>query len=589
MKHIMRIYQFQAPVGELVSQKPISATAIGLHAIARLVALLVAGSGALNLLSLMGGPVPTEMPDWLLLLFPLDFAGIHRTLTLVSGFALILVAVHLWAYKQRAWRAAFLLASGSVLFHLLPLPSRNGWNLEEALSSGVLCAVLWLSRRLFDMGAEPPRIATAALRAAFAFAVTAIYGVAGFWLLEPAEFHRNFHWWDAAWGTVRLMLFVGDTSIVPHTPYAAWFLDSLFWMSGVTFFYSGFVLFRPVVYNFQVNRTASAQARSIAEQHGRSSQDFFKHSTDKSYFFTAGGRSFLGYRVAGNYALALGDPVGPVEDMESAVREFRDFCRAKGWRVGFHQVSADRLPIFESLGFQHLKVGDDAIVDLNRFSLSGSAMKEFRNTVNRLERLGYRVERFDPPLSDALLQQLRLISDQWLEIPGHRERQFTLGRFEPSYVASTPVYVAFHAENEAVAFLNLVPSYDASAATVDLMRRTGHQVNGLMDFLFAKVFLDLKARGIAQFHLGMAPLSDSAEHAPASLDERFVHWTLRKLPFLFRADSLRRFKAKYADEWSPRYAVYQSRLDLPRLALALHRICEFRPKRERRHSGRQAA
>ncbi|MFN7932678.1 MAG: phosphatidylglycerol lysyltransferase domain-containing protein [Bryobacteraceae bacterium] len=556
---------------------------------ARLVVLLVAGSGALNLLSLMGGPVPSEMPAWLLFLFPLDFAGIHRTLTLVSGFALILIAVHLWAYKQRAWRAAFLLASGSVLFHLLPLPSRNGWNLEEALSSGMLCGVLWLSRRLFDMGAEPPRIATAALRAAFAFAVAAMYGAAGFWLLEPAEFHRNFHWWDAAWGTVRLMLFLGDATLVPHTPYAAWFLDSLFWMSGVAFLYSGFVLFRPFVYNFQVNRHASAQARSIAEQHGRSSQDFFKHSSDKSYFFTANGLCFLGYRVAGNYALALGDPVGPEEEIESAVREFRDFCRARGWRVGFHQVSAERLPTFEALGFQRLKVGDDAIVDLDRFSLSGSSMKEFRNTVNRLDRLGYRVERFDPPLADALLARLEQISDHWLEIPGHRERQFTLGRFEPSYVASTPVYVAYNPQGEAVAFLNLVPSYDPTTATVDLMRRTEAQVNGLMDFLFTKVFLDLKARGIRRFHLGMAPLSNLSEHGDVGLDERFIHWALRKLPVLFRADSLRRFKAKYADQWSPRYAVYQGKLDLPRLALALHRICEFHPKRDHHQSERRAA
>jgi phosphatidylglycerol lysyltransferase len=81
------------------------------------------------------------------------------------------------------------------------------------------------------------------------------------------------------------------------------------------------------------------------------------------------------------------------------------------------------------LGFRRIKIGDDAIVDLEKFSLTGSAMKEFRNTVNRLDRLGYRVERIDPPLAETLLSDLHRISDHWLEIPGHRERQFTLGRF----------------------------------------------------------------------------------------------------------------------------------------------------------------
>lgn len=575
----MRTYRFQPPQGSLApkSRQRSIRESFWLHAAARFVALLVAGSGALNLLSLMGGQVPTEMPAWLLFLFPLDLAGLSRTLTLVSGFAMILIAAHLWANKRRAWQFAFALAVGSVAFHLLPIPARYGWNPEEAFSSALMCGVLWLARHRFSVGSEPPHLGKAGLRAAFAFTVASLYGAAGFWLLEPVEFHHNFHWWDAALRAVRLMLFWGDRRLVPHTPYAAWFLDSLFWMSGAVLFYSGVVLFRPVVYRFKVNWAESALAKSIAERHGRTGQDFFKHWPDKSYFFTANRQSFLGYRVSGHYALVLGDPVGPESELAAAVTEFRDYCRQRGWRVGFHQVSADHLPVYEALGFQRLKVGDDAIVDLDKFTLIGSAMKEFRNTVNRLDRLGYRVERIDPPLADPLLADLRRISDHWLEIPGHRERQFTLGRFERWYVQATPAYVAFDAQNQAVAFLNLVPSYDPALATVDLMRRTPEHINGLMDYLFAKVFLDLKTRGIHSFSLGMAPLSDRNDGTGISRDERVVYWVLKRMPFLFRADSLRRFKAKYADSWKPRYAVYQGRLDLPRLALALRRISEISP------------
>ncbi len=575
----MRSYQFQSPRAEVAAGlklQPASSSGL-LHIAARVVAILVAGSGMLNLLSLMGGPVPTELPAWLLFLFPLDFAGISRTLTLVSGFALILAGLHLWAYKRRAWQMAFGMSAGSVVFHLLPLTSRYGWNLDEAVSSGLMCAVLWWARSLFNVGSEPPRLANAARRALFAFSVAALYGVAGFWLLEPSEFHRNFHWWDAAARTLRLLLFLGDRSLVPRTPYAAWFLNSLFWISGAALLYSGFVLFRPAVYRFQVSLTDSTIARSIAERYGRSGQDFFKHWPDKSYFFSKNRDSFLGYRVAGHYALVLGDPVGPESELAVAVTQFRDYCRERGWRLGFHQVSGDRLPLYESLGFQRLKVGDDAIVDVQKFALSGSAMKEFRNTVSRLDRLGYRVERIDPPLANALLADLERISDHWLEIPGHRERQFTLGRFERWYVQATPVYVAFDSEDRAVAFLNLVPSYDPELATVDLMRRKPDQVNGLMDYLFAKTFLDLKSRGLRSFSLGMAPLTGGGNQGEITVDEKAVYWAMKRMPFLFRADSLRAFKAKYADSWRPRYAVYQCRLDLPRLAFALRRVSEIAP------------
>lgn len=568
----MRSYQFRPPAAELQSarapktwrREPWKGT------VARGASLLVAGSGILNLLSLMGGPLPTEQPVWLRGLFPLDFVGISRTLTLLAGFALILAAIHLWAHKRRAWLASIALAAGSIVFHIT-----KGPDFEEATCSAVIVLLLILTRRVFVVGSERPQLGLAALRAAIAFLIAGLYGAAGFWLLEPAEFHYNFHWWDASLRTMRLMLFLGDETLVPQTPYAAWFLDSLFWISAGAFFYSGFVLFRPVAYRFRFNWTESALAQAIAKRYGSSGQDFFKHWPDKSYFFSSTRKSFVSYRVSGHYALVLGDPVGPEDDLEATIREFITFCQEHGWRVGFHQVGAGHLPLYEALGFRRLKVGDDAIVDLNKFSLAGSAMKEFRNTVNRLDRLGYRVERIDPPLAEPLMSDLKQVSDHWLEIPGHRERQFTLGKFDRWYVQSTPVYVVFDSDNQAVAFLNLVPSYDKSLGTVDLMRRRADTINGIMDYLFAKVFLDLKQLGIEHFSLGMAPLTDTNEREPISVDEAVVHWVMKRMPFLFRADSLRRFKAKYADSWTPRYAVYQRRLDLPRLALALRRLSEI--------------
>ncbi len=454
---------------------------------------------------------------------------------------------------------------------------RSG-HIERSAACLVAAITVVTLRRQFPLGSQRPTLSQTLRRAATAATIALLYGTLGFWLLEYHHFGQNFHWWQATGQALRALLLLGDTGLDPLTPHAERFLDSLFWMSAAMFAYCGVILFKPVAYRFFDSLPARERAREIASEHARTGQDFFKQWPDKSLFFSQSGRSFLAYRVANGFALTLGDPVGPEDETLSTIQEFLEMCRRHGWRAGFHQVRGDRLPLYQTLGLRGLKIGDEAVVDLTHFTLEGSSMKPARNTVTRLERLGYRVEVFDPPLDAALLDNLQRISDEWLLLPGHRERRFTLGTFSRDYVRNTRVYVAFNPTGAAVAFLNLVPSYDAALATVDLMRRSADSTNGLMDFLFAKAFLDCKERGCHRFSLGLAPLTEFTSGTPPTPEERIVQWGLRRLPNLFRSDSLRRFKAKYASEWQPSYEVYASRWDLPRFAVALRNLTEFERK-----------
>jgi phosphatidylglycerol lysyltransferase len=569
----MRNYRFQPPATPRTRFAVPSKARNWRRLTAGMVPPILAGSGLLNLVSLMGGPSPGHRLVWLHQLFPLEVGTAIPFVKLLLGLALVLTAVPLWGRKKRALPMAVGLACAS---SILSARDHHWWHSAAALGVAALLVVI---RKQFRVGAGRPSFGLAVQRVCIALYVAMLYGIAGFWFLDPREFGRNFHWWEATAQTLRAMFLLGDTGLTPRTPYASWFLDSLVLMSASVFAYCIVVLFRPVRYHFSHSDTDQERARRIGATHARSGQDFFKQSSDKSFFFSSSGQSFLAYRVAGYFALVLGDPVGPEEELKSTVAEFVDFCQDRGWRVGFHQVQADRLGVYEQLGFRGLKIGDDAVVDLDSFSLSGSAMKEFRNTVTRLGRLGYRVERFDPGFNSRVLDALKEVSDEWLAIPGHRERRFTLGKFDPDYVQSTTVYAVFDPRDEIVGFLNLVPSYQSEMATVDLMRRRAVTVNGLMDYLFAMTFLDLKDQGVRRFSLGMAPVAEFGEHARPTIEERVVRWAMLNLPFLFRADSLRRFKAKYADQWEPRYDVYRGRLDLPRLALALRSVTEIRGRR----------
>lgn len=316
-------------------------------------------------------------------------------------------------------------------------------------------------------------------------------------------------------------------------------------------------------------------AWNITSSFGSGAQDFFKLFGDKSLFFSRSGRSFLAYRVSHRMAVALGDPTGPPEERQETVREFFAHCAASGWRVALHQSAEALRERYASDGLRSICIGEDAIVDLTSFGLQGKGMKEFRNTVTRLDRLGCCVERIDPPVTADMVSELASISDEWLRLPGRRERRFTLGLFRPEYVAATAVYVARDSDGKALAFLNLPPTWSAGEAAIDLMRRREAGPNGIIDYLFTKTFLDLKNRGCTRVNLGMAPLCGLRVRADAGWDERLVYAVFRRLDHVFSFRGLRSFKAKYATRWEPRYEIYASPADLPRLGLAIRRITEI--------------
>lgn len=533
-----------------------------------LTALVTLGSGLVNLYSVMR-PSLFGRRTILHEIFPLEFLHVSRYLTMLVGFALVVSSVNIYKRKARALKIVLVLTCLSATFHLA-----KGPDYQEALFSLVLLAVLLWTRKSFTVKSSLPDWRSAVARLALGIAVAVAYGVAGFWLLDRREFGINFTLPAAVRQTLICLSLVGDPAILPHTRYAHWFLDSLRLMTLTAVGYAGFALFPPALYEFRTHPQERDLATAIVKTYGRSSLDWFKTWPDKSYFFSPSRRCFIAYRVGAHFALALGDPVGPEEEIEETIRGFAQQCEENDWGLGFHQTLPDFLPIYQRLGFKKLKIGDDAIVDLTKFSLQGRGRKDLRNRVNQLEKLGIHIVQYDPPLGNEVLNQIKTVSDEWLRIPGRRERRFSLGWFEASYIRNTPVFGVADGDGRLLAFVNLIPSYRTGEATIDLMRRRSEAPNGVMDYLFVKLFFYEKEKGYERFNLGMAPMAGFQPGEEPSPEERAIHYFFQQLHFLFRFKGLREYKAKFATSWEPRYAIYRHAFDLPRFGRALLAVSE---------------
>jgi phosphatidylglycerol lysyltransferase len=539
------------------------------RALIGLIALVTLGSGVATLLSVLH---PEFLPRVAFLrdAFPDEFLHVSRLLAVVLGLGLMLTSLQILRRKQRAYRTALLISAAAVFVHLM-----QGRDWQPAALSIALMVVLVACRRHFTVRSATYDLRSAGPAIALIVVAALAYGVGGFWLLDRRQFGLNFTLPDSLHRTLHFFVLIGDGSITPRTHYAHWFLHSLYVVSVTTILFVLYSLFRPVFYRYRTHPHESARAAAITARHGRSALDFFKYWTDKSFFFSPSGESFVAYRVGGRYAVVLGDPVGPAAELPALARDFSAFCRDNDWGLVFHQTPPDLLPVYKELGFQRLKLGDDAIVDLGQFSLDGRSSKDFRQAVHRMERLGVQTRFVEPPLADELLAELKTVSDEWLGLPGHRERSFTLGLFEPDYVRATPVFMAVDPQARVLGFMNLIPCFAPGERTIDLMRHRIAAPNGIMDFIFTELFLHLKQQGVTRFNLGLAPMSGftAAEHATA--EERAVHTFFQHLTFLFNYAGLRAFKAKFATSWEPRYLVYRHTLELPAVALAIGRVSEL--------------
>jgi len=535
----------------------------------QLVALMVLGSGLINIFSVIGPSLP-ERAVIIHGVFPLEFVHLSRFLSLLIGFALVISSVNIYKRKRRAFHLVLSLAVLSIIFHLT-----KGLDYEEAACSGLLLIVLFVARRRFRVLSGIPDFRWGVIRLAIALAAALLYGVAGFWLLDQREFGIDFSIGDSIHRTLLFLSLIGDPGVVPHTRYARWFLESMYLSTATMIAYSVYAIFRPVVYRYRTLTHERPLAQKITEQHGRSALDYFKYWPDKTYFFSPSRRSYIAYKVGGGYAMALGDPVGPDEEIERIIRDFSDLCDQNDWRVAFHQTLPDFLPIYKTLGFRKLKIGDDAVVELAEFSLDGKHAKKMRHTVNQLEKDGVRFLYYPPPIAADVMMQAKEVSDAWLRIPGRRERTFSLGMFDPEYVRHTPIYAAADPAGRLLSFVNVIPSFCRGEATIDLMRYRIDAPAGMMDYLFIKLLLAKKQEGYARFNLGMAPMAGFQEKEEASMEEWAVHSFMQHMNFLFSYQGLRAYKAKYATTWEPRYVIYRNILNLPLLARAIGEVTEL--------------
>ncbi len=273
---------------------------------------------------------------------------------------------------------------------------------------------------------------------------------------------------------------------------------------------------------------------------------------DKEMRFAPEGGAFLMFARRRKTWVALGDPVGEMRYFDELGWGFVEAAQQANCRPVFYEITERQLPRMIEMGLAAHKMGEEAVVNLARFTLSGGRFQALRAVQEKAQRDGLRLEILSPPHSPALIEELRIISDAWLGERAGREKRFTVGRFDPAYLDNFPLAVVRRG-TAAVAVASLLAPGEGKRMAVDLMRYRPEDGVGMIAFLFVALIEHFKAAGAQELSLGLAPLAGLGARRTARLWRRFGPLMFRHGGAFATFDELRAFKAQFNPEWRARY------------------------------------
>ena len=506
-------------------------------------AILTLAAGVMLVVSAATPSVPTR---FLLLtqLAPAPLIEASHFLSSVLGLVLIFLAFGLRARLDAAWMATMV-----VLGVALPLTLLKGIVWEETAWLAALMLALAPFRAAFIREARLSRMEITPGWLVSAAALVAGAGLLGLWSFQNADYgHRSW-----------ISVMVEDDAA---RAIRAWIGAALALIGfGIWRLFASAATPRVVTpddQDFKQVRAILASAQAVEPSSNLALLG------DKRFIFSQSGQSFLMFGVRGRSWIALGAPVGRRDERLELLWRFREMADAHAARPGVYALGAEDLPEVVELGFSLQKIGEAAIVPLETFSVEGRKRGNLRRAWRKAGEEGATFEVLAPADVPPVLDELQVISDQWLDAHAGGEKSFTMGGFTRAYVSEFPIAIV-RQYGRIVAFATLWTTGSRSAFSMDLMRYSDAAPKNIMDYLFIELIAWGRAQGYQAFEFGMAPLAGLEDRPFAPIMSRVGRLLFERGEEIYNFQGVRRYKDKYDPLWQPRYLAAPHKWAIPLL------------------------
>jgi phosphatidylglycerol lysyltransferase len=534
------------------------------NSIRKFIGLFIFLSGLLNIFSALFAISSTRL-QILESVLPIQVPDTSRTLVLIAGIFLLFLAKGIWESRFRAWWLSVLTLSISLFLHLF-----KGLDFEESFILMIPLSLLIFKRQLFYVSSGRLEFLTAVKASLIGLAVLFLYTAIGF-LFFANQFNRPLSLQNISEDYINAVWGVGDDLLIPKTPTAIWFQNSVSIFGFFTTIFVVAALFNPVLSRNTPTRAGKEIVRDLVLHSAIHSVSYFNLMNDKTYYITQAKDGVVSYKIKNSIAVVLGDPITKyLHDTPVLMKEFAFFTHTKGLRTAFYQIDQQSIYHYKKLGFKTLKIGEEAILKLADFNLEGSARAEIRHCVNRMKKLGveYKWMTMDS-VPYYLFENIYHLHQNWSREKGNLSLTYSMNFFPFPLDKEAWVLAVLSADQKLIACLSFFPYQNHQGMVLDLMLRDPQASNGTMEAAIAESARFFQEHDVQELSLGMAPLSDVELSKQQNIMEKGIRLIYEKFNYFYGYRSLFKFKDKFIPEWRHKYVAYQQLQDLPTVVLAI--------------------
>lgn len=509
--------------------------------------------GMANILSVLNIPL-AERLQWSLSILPIESLHISRAMMVFASIVMLLVAANL----MRGHRNAFFLALGLTLFSVIWHLTRT-INVAEAIVAFILLVLLVVYRKEYRVKSDLKWL-TLGFRAFYiVFFAVLLFDTLGFFLLEKRHFGMEFTFAESIEYTLR-SLFLLDNDLIPTSGFAKEFLTLVHTLAFGVWVLLLITLFKTRRIRLNNLHQLRPETERLTNEWGDSSLDAYKLGKDKDNYVAAEVPAYLAYKVAKGMAVVLEGPVCMKERKADAIHLFEQFCMGNGWKSCYFMVGEDALNDFSPFNKKRILVGQEAFLDVDAFQPKGQDPS-----------LDVMVEVCSPLHSKVLMDELHLISEEWLDKTNRKEVGFFTSIFDTDVIRLQQMVVLRSGkEKKLVAFATVMPMSVLGSCSIGLFRLGASAPAGCEGVLMEGLIAYARQNGYKRIHLGIASSIGAIE--PETMPERIQQYVSKRFKPLRDFQSQREFLDNYATGWINRYMLYDSDYDLFLIPAALKRV-----------------